>query len=447
MIETGKGIAMLRNLKILSLLVVLIVSSCASNNPPTVRITSPTEGAFFTERTVQFSGEWSDPDSVKSVLWNFGDGATSTEESPQHTYERGGRYTVELTVTDTKNAKASARVTFSINQEPVPFATAKLPDSPDSVPSKYVSGEPPLTVQFSSAASKDPDGSITEYLWDFGDGEQSPEPNPIYTYSEPGVYEVTLTVTDDHGTTAQDTSIRIEVKAPEPTTLTVGDILYRLYDRHEIGSTERGVSLLYRYVLDHPQRLSREQIETVLTDAFERLKRRSRVGALTIWLFAEAKNNFMSPSDYAHFLGSLFWEAGPAEHPQILFNEKYLSGTAPVVYGYHFDRQATLDPNTPGCPACRTHQIAQIAVYLEGETFCRAGVVNTLTEILKAFQDASGYLFAIFGKDVTTPLGTGVGSTVIPLEMLPASLLVPKPTHWDIETGHLKLFLPTIPDC
>lgn len=436
----------MRYIRILSLLAALILTSCASNKPPTVRITSPTDGAFLTERTVQFAGEWSDPDDeVKSVLWNFGDGATSAEESPRHTYERGGRYTIELTVTDTKNAKTSARVTFSLNQEPVPFATAKLTDSPDSVPSKYVSGEPPLTVQFSSTASKDPDGSITSYLWDFGDGEKSNEPNPTYTYSEPGIYEVTLTVTDDHGATAQDTSVRIEIKAPEPTVLTVGDMTYRLYDRHEIGSTERGSSLLYRYVLDHPQRLNRAEIERVLTDALERLKRRSRVGALTIWLFAEAKNNFMSPSDYAHFLGSLYWESG--SDPQILFNEKYLAGQAPVVYGYHVDRQPTLDPNTPGCPACRTHQIAKIVIYLEGETFCRAGVVNTLTEILKAFQDASGYLFDIYGKDVTFPLGSGVGSLLMPLEMLPASPLVLKPNQWDIKTESLKLYLPAIPEC
>nr|BAL58607.1 hypothetical protein HGMM_OP2C157 [Candidatus Acetothermum autotrophicum] len=435
-----------RSLKITALLALLVISSCASNTPPTARITSPTEGAFLNERTVQFAGEWSDPDDeVKSVLWNFGDGATSTEPSPTHTYAKGGRYTVELTVTDAKNAKTRARITFAINQEPVPFATAKLPNSPDSVPSKYISGDPPLMVQFSSAASKDPDGSIVSYTWDFGDGEKSTEPNPTYTYSEPGIYEVTLTVTDDHGLTAQDTSIRIEVKAPEPTVLTVGDITYRLYDRHEIGSTERGQSWLYRYVVEQPKHLSREQIAAVLTDAFGRLKRRARLGVLNIWLFAEAKNNFMSPSDYAHFLGSLTWE--PNADPQMLFNEKYLAGTAPVVYGYHVDRQPTLAPNTAGCPACRDHQIAKIAVYLEGETFCRAGVVNTLTEILKAFQDASGYLFDIYGKDITFPLGGAVGSTLMPLELLPASLLVLKPTQWDIETTSLKLYLPAIPDC
>lgn len=434
--------------RLLPLALALVVTSCASNKPPTVRITTPTEGAFFTERTVQFTGEWSDPDGeIRSILWNFGDGTTSSEQSPQHTYERGGRYTVELTVTDRKGAKASTRVTFSLNQEPMPFATAKLPDSPDSVPSKYLSGDPPLTVQFNSAASKDPDGTIIEYIWDFGDGAQSTEHNPSHTYSEPGIYEVTLTVTDDHGATAQDTSIRIEVKAPEPTVLTVGAISYRLYDRHEIGSTERGRSLLYRYVLDRPQHLNREQIEAVLTDAFQRLKRRARVSALNIWLFAEAKNNFMSPSDYDHFLGSLAWEASadPSEKPQLLLNENYLAHTAPVVYGYHFDRKPTLAPES--CPACKDHQIAKIELYLEGETFCRAGVVNTLKEILRAFQDASGYLFDIYGKDVTFALGGAVGSMRMPLDMLPASLLQLKPGLWDVELENVKLFLPHIPDC
>jgi PKD repeat protein len=441
---------MRRKLRILSLLAILIVSSCASNRPPLARITSPADDAFLNERTVQFVGEWSDPDDeVQSIFWNFGDGTTSSEASPQHTYTQGGRYTVELTVTDKKGAKTSTRVTFSLNQEPTLFATAKLPGSPESIPSKYISGEPPLTVEFSSTASKDPDGTISSLEWDFGDGEKSTELSPTHTFAEPGTYEVTLTAIDDHGLVAQDASIRIEVKEPEPTVLTVGTITYRLYDRHEIGSTERGRSLLYRYVLEQSQRLTREQIESVLNDAFQRLKRRARVGALNIWLFAEAKNNFMSPSDYDHFLGTLNWEASadPSEKPQLLLNEKYLSHTAPAVYGYHFDRKPALAPETSDCPACRDHQIAKVELYLEGETFCRAGVVNTLKEILKAFQDASGYLFDIYGKDVTFPLGGAVGSTVISLEMLPASLLATRPPQWDIKLEDLKLSLPHIPDC
>jgi hypothetical protein len=68
-------------------------------------------------------------------------------------------------------------------------------------------------------------------------------------------------------------------------------------------------------------------------------------------------------------------------------------------------------------------------------------------EILKAFQDASGYLFDIYGKDVAFPLGVGVGSTTISLDLLPVSLLAIQPTQWDIETPSLKLYLPAIPDC
>jgi PKD repeat protein len=58
-------------------------------------------------------------------------------------------------------------------------------------------GDAPLTVQFNSASSYDPDGTIIAFAWDFGDGNTSNEANPSHTYSAPGVYEVVLVVTDD----------------------------------------------------------------------------------------------------------------------------------------------------------------------------------------------------------------------------------------------------------
>lgn len=53
-------------------------------------------------------------------------------------------------------------------------------------------------VQFTDL-STDPDGSITSWLWDFGDGTTSTERNPLHVYERDGVYDVTLTVTDDNG--------------------------------------------------------------------------------------------------------------------------------------------------------------------------------------------------------------------------------------------------------
>ncbi|MFQ6116983.1 MAG: PKD domain-containing protein [Candidatus Bipolaricaulia bacterium] len=70
---------------------------------------------------------------------------------------------------------------------------------------KFSSGEAPLTVRFDGSRSRDEDGEIVKFFWDFGDGAISEEESPSHTYSAPGEYVVTLTVTDDRGATDQDT--------------------------------------------------------------------------------------------------------------------------------------------------------------------------------------------------------------------------------------------------
>src|SRR5262245_31755225 len=58
-------------------------------------------------------------------------------------------------------------------------------------------GAAPLTVQFSGAASSDPDGEPLTLLWNFDDGSPpSTEPSPVHVYAEPGPYRPTLTVSD-----------------------------------------------------------------------------------------------------------------------------------------------------------------------------------------------------------------------------------------------------------
>ena len=62
-------------------------------------------------------------------------------------------------------------------------------------------GLSPLTVQFSSAGTADADGDALRYAWDFdADGRiDSRAQNPSFTYTEDGVYEATLIVTDSTG--------------------------------------------------------------------------------------------------------------------------------------------------------------------------------------------------------------------------------------------------------
>ena len=64
-----------------------------------------------------------------------------------------------------------------------------------------ISGNAPLTVSFDASASNDPDGNITKYGWDFGDGKKGNKVKTNHTYQNAGNYTVTLTVTDNSGKT------------------------------------------------------------------------------------------------------------------------------------------------------------------------------------------------------------------------------------------------------
>ncbi|PZE20024.1 ThuA domain-containing protein [Paenibacillus xerothermodurans] len=77
------------------------------------------------------------------------------------------------------------------------------------------SGTTPLTVQFDSAGTIDPDGDQLTYEWDFGDGGTSSEANPSHTFTTNGNYTVTLTVTDSTGKSAVwNTTIIVGNTAP-----------------------------------------------------------------------------------------------------------------------------------------------------------------------------------------------------------------------------------------
>jgi len=83
-------------------------------------------------------------------------------------------------------------------------------------------GRPPLTVNFDGTGSYDPDGAITAYKWDFGDGTAAIGSRVSHTYSGAGFYLVSLTVKDNSGKRGKDTRI-IEVYSFTSVALPTGD--------------------------------------------------------------------------------------------------------------------------------------------------------------------------------------------------------------------------------
>ncbi|GIG38661.1 PKD domain-containing protein [Cellulomonas phragmiteti] len=152
----------------------------------------------------------SDPDgTVASYAWDFGDGGTAQGATASHTYGADGTYTVTLTVTDDDGATASTsqQVTVTapvveppVNQAPVAAFTA-------------TAGGPSVAVD--ASGSSDPDGTITSYGWDFGDGGTASGATASHVYTQSGTYTVTLTVTDDDGATGT-TSQQVTVTVDEP---------------------------------------------------------------------------------------------------------------------------------------------------------------------------------------------------------------------------------------
>ena len=94
---------------------VLLASASASNQPPTARLSVNCQ-ALACSMTGDTS---SDPEGpVASYLWDFGDGASSTQANPNHTYAAAGSYPVSLKVTDAGGVSDTATQTIQASERP-----------------------------------------------------------------------------------------------------------------------------------------------------------------------------------------------------------------------------------------------------------------------------------------------------------------------------------------
>jgi len=179
---------------------IVVQAPTAGFQSPAGTITAPAGNVTITAgQSVTFTGTAADPDAEPvTVLWNFGDGASSTVLAPPaHTYATPGVYTVSLTATDSTGLSDPNPPTRTITiQAPVMNGA---PAGVITAPAGNVTITAGQSVSFSGTAS-DPNGDTVTVLWNFGDGATSTALAPgAHTFAAAGTFTVTFTATDSHG--------------------------------------------------------------------------------------------------------------------------------------------------------------------------------------------------------------------------------------------------------
>lgn len=164
--------------------------------PPPVAnfIANPSSGNVPLSVSFVFTGSG----AIDSYEWDFGDGSSSIQQSPNHTYSSPGTYSPTLVVTGPGGSSVITKIVVATEVQ-IPAPVANFSMSPTT-------GIVPLAVAFSSTST----GQISTYEWDFDDGETSSSKNPNHTFDMPGIYQITLTVTGPGGSSYKTRSIIVE---------------------------------------------------------------------------------------------------------------------------------------------------------------------------------------------------------------------------------------------
>jgi len=171
----------------------VVMTGCLFSSGPQAEFTA-TPWADYPPLEVQFdaSGSYSPNGPIVSYSWDFdADGETdATGITTRHTFYEKGKYPVALIVTDSAGESGKrVRKVEAKNREPIAGFDYEL---------RQITME--VEVWFYATGSYDPDGKITAYLWDYGDGDSGigEDVEHIYPRTEK-VYQVKLTVIDDDG--------------------------------------------------------------------------------------------------------------------------------------------------------------------------------------------------------------------------------------------------------
>ncbi len=144
----------------------------------------------FTEASSTSNG------NIISWLWDFGDGATSTDRNPSHTFTSAKNFNITLQVKTSNGCVATLTKPALIQ-----ISTGVLADFTNDNPHTCTA---PVTINFQNQSTGT--GSV-QYLWDFGDNSTSNLLNPSHTYTTNGTYAVKLILINNSG--CKDTSVKM----------------------------------------------------------------------------------------------------------------------------------------------------------------------------------------------------------------------------------------------
>lgn len=213
-----------------SLFVIIYISSCNKDPEFTISFEASAE-MVNVGQAINFTN--TSTDNVSDYSWDFGDGTTSTEENPTHTYSSMGTYTVELTGSIEDNSKSSKKTIKIADVQPT--ASFSLPS--------LLQTKCPITFQNTSV-------NAAEYAWDFGDGNVSTLQSPTHTYTTAGTYNITLITKNGTLEAEEDKSVIIiegtgQEIIPETESTIAFDAL-PLDDGYIIGTVVNDKTKLYR---------------------------------------------------------------------------------------------------------------------------------------------------------------------------------------------------------
>jgi PKD repeat protein len=175
--------------------------SQGTDKPPKAAFAAtPTRGAVGQNVTFSAAGSSDSDGSIVDYQWDLdgsGKFATDTGSTPTLTtsFANAGSYNVSLRVIDNGNASATVTHPFVVGNDP-PTPAFTFNPSPLALVGQQVS--------FNGSGSSDTAGTITDYTWDLdGSGKFATDtgtsPNTTFTYTTPGIYNVSLRVTNDAG--------------------------------------------------------------------------------------------------------------------------------------------------------------------------------------------------------------------------------------------------------